>query len=79
MPRNPLRDFLTEFTPAILDPEPAAAYSFVAKVTCRLSMLASHLPSIQLQRPVAVKEVIRAQGLQEEALLKDAPDATCKV
>jgi len=27
----------------------------------------------------AVKEVIKAQGLQEDALLKDAPDTTCKV
>jgi hypothetical protein len=27
----------------------------------------------------AVKEIATKQGLQEEALLKDSPDATCKV
>jgi hypothetical protein len=27
----------------------------------------------------AVKEVIRGQGLQDDALLKDAPGSTCKV
>ena len=33
--------------------------------------------SDELER--AVKEVIKGQGLQEEALLKDTPDASCKV
>lgn len=33
--------------------------------------------SDELER--AVKEVIKGQGLQEDALLKDAPDASCKV
>jgi hypothetical protein len=27
----------------------------------------------------AVKEVIKGQGLQEDALLKDTPNASCKV
>jgi hypothetical protein len=27
----------------------------------------------------AVKEVIKQQGLREDTLLKDAPEATCKV
>jgi len=27
----------------------------------------------------AVKEIVKRQGLQEDALLKDAPDASCKV
>jgi hypothetical protein len=27
----------------------------------------------------AVKEVIKGQGFQEDALLKDAPESTCKV
>lgn len=27
----------------------------------------------------AVKEVIKGQGLREDALLKDAPEASCKV
>ena len=27
----------------------------------------------------AVKEVVTMRGLQEDALLKDAPEATCKV
>jgi len=27
----------------------------------------------------AVREVVKQQGLQEDALLKDAPDASCKV
>ena len=27
----------------------------------------------------AVKEIVERQGLQEDALLKDAPDASCKV
>lgn len=27
----------------------------------------------------AVREVVKQQGLQEEALLKDAPEASCKV
>lgn len=27
----------------------------------------------------AVKEVVKQQGLQEDALLKDSPDAGCKV
>jgi hypothetical protein len=27
----------------------------------------------------AVKEVVKQQGLQEDALLKDVPDAGCKV
>jgi hypothetical protein len=26
-----------------------------------------------------VKEIVKAQGLPEDALLKDAPDSTCKV
>lgn len=33
--------------------------------------------SDELER--AVKEVIKGQGLQEDALLKDTPDAPCKV
>jgi hypothetical protein len=33
--------------------------------------------SEELER--AVKEVIKQQGLQEDVLLKDAPDAACKV
>ncbi len=33
--------------------------------------------SEELER--AVKEVVTAQGLQEDALLKDAADDTCKV
>jgi len=33
--------------------------------------------SDELER--AVKEVIKGQGLQEDALLKDTPDASCKV
>jgi hypothetical protein len=35
------------------------------------------LDSEELER--AVKEVIKAQGLQEDALLKDTPDAACRV
>ena len=27
----------------------------------------------------AVREVVKRQGLQEDALLKDVPDASCKV
>ena len=27
----------------------------------------------------AVKEVVKQQGLQDDTLLKDAPEATCKV
>ena len=27
----------------------------------------------------AVREVVKQQGLQEDALLKDGPDASCKV
>ena len=33
--------------------------------------------SDELER--AVKEVIKGQGLQEDALLKDTPNASCKV
>jgi len=33
--------------------------------------------SEELER--AVKEVVKAQGLQEDTLLKDAPNAACKV
>jgi len=33
--------------------------------------------SDELER--AVKEVVKEQGLQEDALLKDAPESSCKV
>ena len=46
------------------------------RVTLR-GKIQGRFDSDELER--AVKEVVKGQGLQEDALLKDAPESSCKV
>jgi len=46
------------------------------RVTLR-GKIQGRFDSDELER--AVKEVVKEQGLQEDALLKDAPESSCKV